>query len=253
MIGSVILTEEQAEKYGDILTENEDEGLTGDELYQQFLSDVEDRKNLAAKQFSVNSSGFTAITDYDRERFVVFSVPYDNGWSGSVSVQGGEYQPLELEKVNGGFIGMKLPAGGCELKFTYKTPGGTLGVICTVVGIVLFGGYILLCYVILRRRPRRYAHLYAVDQVEGVKAHSSYIDQLSKQIYESPEKGAVQSRNEDEELSFPDIEESFMDRERYDFKSRTPKPRTSHITEEDEAYNVLKELDEQRQNKDEIE
>ena len=44
-----------------------------------------------------------------------------------------------------------------------------------------------------------------------------------------------------------------MDRERYDFKSRTPKPRTSHITEEDEAYNVLKELDEQRQNKDEIE
>lgn len=253
MIGSVILTEEQAEKYGDILTENNDEGLTGDELYQQFLSDVEDRKNLAAKQFSVNSSGFTAITDYDRERFVVFSVPYDNGWSGSVSVQGGEYQPLELEKVNGGFIGMKLPAGVCELKFTYKTPGGTLGVICTVVGIVLFGGYILLCYVILRRRPRRYAHLYAVDQVEGVKAHSSYIGQLSKQIYESPEKGAVQSRNEDEELSFPDIEESFMDRERYDFKSRTPKPRTSHITEEDEAYNVLKELDEQRQNKDEIE
>lgn len=253
MIGSVILTEEQAEKYGDILTENNDEGLTGDELYQQFLSDVENRKNLAAKQFSVNSSGFTAITDYDRERFVVFSVPYDNGWSGSVSVQGGEYQPLELEKVNGGFIGMKLPAGVCELKFTYKTPGGTLGVICTVVGIVLFGGYILLCYVILRRRPRRYAHLYAVDQVEGVKAHSSYIGQLSKQIYESPEKGAVQSRNEDEELSFPDIEESFMDRERYDFKSRTPKPRTSHITEEDEAYNVLKELDEQRQNKDEIE
>ena len=253
MIGSVILTEEQAEKYGDILTENSVQTLTGGELYDKFLSDVEERNSLAAKQFSVNSSGFTAVTDFDKERFVVFSVPYDSGWSGSVSVQGGEYQPLELEKVNGGFIGVKVPAGVCELKFTYNTPGSTLGIVCTVVGIVLFGGYILLCYVILRRRPRKYAHLYTVNQVEGVKAHSSYIGQLSKQIFESPEKGAVQTTSEDKGLSFPEIEESFMDRERYDFKSRKPKPRTSHITEEDEAYNVMKELDEQRQNKDEIE
>lgn len=253
MVGSVILTGEQAEKYGDILTENKLNTLTGDALYEQFLSDSEDRNDLAAKQFSVNSSGFTAVTDFDRERFVVFSVPFDNGWSGSVSVQGGKYQPLEPEKVNGGFIGVKVPAGVCELKFTYKTPGGTLGIVCTIAGAVLFGGYVLLCYVVLRRRPRRYAHLYEQDQVKGVKAHHSYIGQLSKQIYESPEKGAVQIKSEVEALSFPEIEESFMDRERYDFSSRKPKPRTSHITEDDEAYNVLKELDEQRNRKDDIE
>lgn len=252
MIGSVILTEEQAEKYGSLLTENEKTSLSGDNLFSQFLSDVDDRNALAAKQFSVNGSGFTAVTDYDKERFVVFSVPFDKGWSGSVSVQGGAYQPLELEKVNGGFIGVKVPAGVCELKFTYSTPGGKLGVLSTVVGILLFGGYILLCYVILKRRPKRYAHLYDVDQVSGVKAHSSYIGQLSKQIYESPEKGGVQTKSGGEELSFPDIEESFMDRERYDFKSRKPKPRTSHITEDDEAYNVMKELDEQRNNNDDI-
>ncbi|MGN1340614.1 MAG: YfhO family protein [Oscillospiraceae bacterium] len=253
MAGSVILTAEQAEKYGDILTQNSVRTLAGDALYEQFLTDVEDRNSMAAKQFSVNSSGFTAVTDFDRERFVVFSVPFDNGWSGSVSVKGGEYQPLELEKVNGGFIGVRLPAGVCELKFTYKTPGGTLGVVCTGAGVVLFGGYILLCYVVLRRKPRRYAHLYQADQVEGVKAHKSYISQLSNQIYESPEKGAVQLHSDSEGLSFPEIEESFMDRERYDFSSRKPKPRTSHITEDDEAFNVLKELDEQRRNKDEIE
>ena len=50
-----------------------------------------------------------------------------------------------------------------------------------------------------------------------------------------------------------DVEESFMDREIYDFKNRGPKPRTSHITEDDEAYNVLKELDEQKNNSDDIE
>ncbi len=252
MTGNVILTDEQIERYSDILTAGENPGLTGSNLYQRFLEDAQDRKDLGAKQFSVNRSGFTAVTDYDRERLVVFSVPFDQGWSGSVSAQGGAWEPLEIEKVNGGFIGVKVPAGVCELSFTYKTPGASLGVICTVAGIVLFGGYLVLCYVILRRRPRRYVHLYGQDQVEGVKAHSSYINQLSKQIFDSPEKGALKLDSE-EELSWPDVEESFMDREIYDFRSRKPKPRTSHITEDDEAYNVLKELDEQKNNSDDIE
>lgn len=250
MVGNVILTEEQADKYSDILSKSTDEDAAADELYERFLSDIEDRNALAAKQFSVNSSGFTAVTDFDRDRFVVFSVPYDRGWSGNVSVQGEEAQELEVEKVNGGFIGVRIPAGVCEISFTYTTPGSSLGIICTVVGIVLFGGYMVLCYVVLKRRPVRYAHLYPVDQTSGVKAHNSYINQLSKQIYESPEKGVVNSDGTENELSWPDIEESFMDRERYDFKSRKPKPRSSHITEDDEAYNVMKELDEKRNSSD---
>ena len=250
MVGSVILTEEQAEKYSDILTERHSENLTVEQKYQRFLSDVRERQELGAKQFSVNRSGFTAVTDYDTDRLLVFSVPYDMGWSGTVSVQGAAAQELEIEKVNGGFIGVRIPAGVCEISFTYKTPGGSLGVICTVVGIVLFGGYIFLCYFILRRRPVRYAHLYPVDQTEGVKAHKSYIDQLSKQIYEFPEKGDLGKTGRDDEISWPDIEESFMDRERYDFKSRRPKPRNSHITEDDEAYNVMKELDEKKNSSD---
>lgn len=250
MVGSVILTEEQAEKYSDILIERHSENLTVEQKYQRFLSDVRERQELGAKQFSVNRSGFTAVTDYDADRLLVFSVPYDRGWSGTVSVQGAAAQKLEIEKVNGGFIGVRIPAGVCEISFTYKTPGGSLGVICTVVGIVLFGGYIFLCYFILRRRPVRYAHLYPVDQTEGVKAHKSYIDQLSKQIYEFPEKGDLGKTGRDDEISWPDIEESFMDRERYDFKSRRPKPRNSHITEDDEAYNVMKELDEKKNSSD---
>lgn len=247
MIGSVVLTEEQAEKYSDILLQREPESMTSGKRYERFLSDVEERQELGAKQFSVNSNGFTAVTDYTTDRLIVFSVPYDKGWSGTVSVQGAAPQELEVEKVNGGFIGVRVPAGVCELSFTYKTPGGSLGVVCTVVGIVLFGGYIFLCYVVLKRRPVRYAHLYPVDQTEGVKAHKSYIDQLSKQIYDFPEKGIV---NTEKELSWPDVEESFMDRERYDFKSRRPKPRSSHITEDDEAYNVMKELDEKKNRSD---
>lgn len=249
MAGSVILSKEQADKYSDIISKSNTPSLTGDRQYEQFLLDVEDRNDLAVKQFSVNSGGFTAMTDYDRERFVVFSVPYDRGWSGSVSVQGAQDAVLELEQVSGGFIGVRVPAGVCELKFTYKTPGGSLGLICTIAGIALFGGYIVICYVLLKRRPVRYAHLYPVNQVEGIKAHRNYINQLSQQIYDCPEKGAAASRRGNS-LDFPEVEESFMDRERYDFKNRVPKPRTSHITEGDEAYNVMKELDERKNNND---
>lgn len=249
MVGSVILTEEQAEKYSDILLERKSESLNDEQRYERFLTDAEERQALGAKQFSVNSSGFTAVTDYTSEKLMVFSVPYDKGWSGTVSVQGAAPQALEVDKVNGGFIGVRIPAGVCEISFTYKTPGGSLGIICTVAGIVLFGGYILLCYFIIKRRPVRYAHLYPVDQNDGVKAHSSYIQQLSKQIYDFPEKGVVKADSENE-LSWPDVEESFMDRERYDFKSRKPRPRTSHITEEDEAFNVMKELDEKKNSSD---
>ncbi len=249
MAGSVILSKEQAEKYGDIVSRSSTPSLSGNRLYEQFLLDVEDRNGLAVKRFSVNSGGFTAMTDYDRERFVVFSVPYDRGWSGSASVQGAPDSELELEQVSGGFIGVRVPAGVCELKFTYKTPGGSLGLICTIAGIALFGGYLVICYVLLKRRPVRYAHLYPVDQVEGIKAHRNYISQLSQQIYDFPEKGAAASRPGNS-LDFPEVEESFMDRERYDFKNRAPKPRTSHITEGDEAYNVMKELDERKKNND---
>lgn len=249
MVGSAILTEKQAEKYSDILLERKPESLNDEQRYERFLTDAEERQALGAKQFSVNSSGFTAVTDYTSEKLLVFSVPYDKGWSGTVSVQGAAPQALEVDKVNGGFIGVRIPAGVCEISFTYKTPGGSLGIICTVAGIVLFGGYILLCYFIIKRRPVRYAHLYPIDQNDGVKAHSSYIQQLSKQIYDFPEKGVVKADGENE-LSWPDVEESFMDRERYDFKSRKPKPRTSHITEEDEAFNVMKELDEKKNSSD---
>lgn len=249
MVGSAILTAEQVEKYSDILLERKPESLNDEQRYERFLTDAEERQALGAKQFSVNSSGFTAVTDYTSEKLLVFSVPYDKGWSGTVSVQGAAPQALEVDKVNGGFIGVRIPAGVCEISFTYKTPGGSLGIICTVAGIVLFGGYVLLCYFIIKRRPVRYAHLYPVDQNDGVKAHSSYIQQLSKQIYDFPEKGVVKADGENE-LSWPDVEESFMDRERYDFKSRKPKPRTSHITEEDEAFNVMKELDEKKNSSD---
>lgn len=244
MMRSVVLTEEQAEKYSDILTliPEDEENIT---TYERFTEDAEERIAAGIIQFNVNRTGFTAMTNYESDELVVFSVPYDKGWSAKV---GGS--SVEVEKVNGGFVAIRVPAGIQEIRFTYTTPGGTLGLVMTIAAAVLLAVYFVIWRLVLRRQPRRYAHLYQYDQLEDVKAHSAYISQLSKQIYNCPEKGRV-SVPEQERLKWPDIEEEFMDKARYDFGSIQPKERTSHITEDDEAYRVMQELDSKRD--DEIE
>lgn len=245
MIGSVALTDEQAEKFSDLLTPVRTEDLReGSLTYERFKTEVAERNELSVIQFSVNNSGFTAMTNYNRERLVAFSVPFDNGWSATVS---GE--PVEIEKVNGGFMGIRVGAGVKEIEFTYKTPGLSLGIILTVAGAVILAVYLVVVYVFRRSRPNRYVHLYPQEQVRGVKAHSAYIEQLARQIYESPDKQGKKSETQTS-LEWPDVEEQFMDRKKYDFSKRKPKKRTSHITEDDEAYRVLKELEEQK--KDEL-
>ena len=113
----------------------------------------------------------------------------------------------------------------------------------------MYAVYMLYFMVIKRKNGRSYVHLYDCDQVAGVKAHKSYISQLSEQIYNCPERGGKISSNE-QVIEFPDTEESFMDTEKYDFSKRKPKERNSHITEDDEAYRVMEELDKQKEDDD---
>lgn len=244
MVRSVVLTEEQAEKYANIL-EPLEESMVKVSTLDQFKIDAQARIDAGVSRFSVNKNGFTAISSYDSDELVVFSVPYDSGWSATV---GGE--SVEIEKVNGGFMAIRVPAGVSEISFVYHTPGGKLGVVCTIVGGILIAAYILYFALIKRRRVNSYVHMYDQDQVSSVKAHDSYIGQLTRQIYECPEKGTVKLPEDEAPLTWPDVEEGFMDLEKHDFSKRKAKPRTSHITEDDEAYRVLEELDKKK--KDDI-
>ncbi|MGN0669952.1 MAG: YfhO family protein, partial [Oscillospiraceae bacterium] len=177
MVRSVFLTDEQIEKYGDILTKD-----TTDFVYSknQFLLDAKDKIKNGVIQFSVTKDGFTAKTRYDSEKLVCFSVPYCKGWSAEIN---GE--PAEVDKINGGLCGIRVPEGLCEITFTYKTPGLNIGIICTVAGILLFAIYMVIVKLTKRQKVLTYAHLYDQNQLDGVKAHKSYIDAVSKQFSEN--------------------------------------------------------------------
>ena len=171
MVRSVFLTDEQIEKYGDILTKDKTDFVYSK---SQFLIDAKEKIKNGVIQFSVTKEGFTAKTRYNSEKLVCFSVPYCKGWSAQIN---GE--PAEVDKINGGLCGIRVPEGLCEITFTYRTPGLNLGIICTVAGILLFAVYVVVFRVIKREKPLPYAHLYELNQTDGVKAHKSYIDAVT--------------------------------------------------------------------------
>lgn len=240
MIRAVILSEEQAEKYSDILSPLDEEQIKVTTL-ERFKEDAVRRIEQGVSRFSVDNKGFSAVSDFEQDKLVMFSVPFDGGWSAAI-----DGEAAEIEKVNGGFMAVRVPAGYHEVVFAYRTPGLTMGIIFTIAGAVLTAAYIVYFNRFSRHKPRPYAHLYAQDQVEGVKAHSTYISQLTGQIRGCPEKTLPQKGEEEKELTWPEVEEDFMDTGRYDFSKLKPKGYTSHLTEDDEAFNVLKELEEKK-------
>lgn len=185
MCRAVVLTEEQAAKYSDILTKISAEDARESSL-ERFKTDAEQRIAAGVSDFAITNTGFTAKTSYETDELVVFSVPYDSGWS--VAVNGTE---AELEKVNGGFVAVRVSAGESNIVFTYETPGIKLGIMATIGGVGLFGLYMLFWCVIIKHKPRRYAHLHLITKHKGVRAHYAYIDQLSKYISGAPEAGNV--------------------------------------------------------------
>lgn len=244
VVRAAVLNKEQAEKYSDILKPLND-STSGYISVERFKEDALKRIEEGVTEFSINKQGFTAKSDYDTEKLVCFSVPWCKGWSATVN---GE--PVEVDKINGGFCAIRVPAGEGEISFTYETPGLKYGIIASIAGVAAFAVYILWFTVIKRKNGRSYVHLYDNDQVSEVKAHNSYIGQLSEQIYNCPERGGRVS-SENQLIEFPDTEESFMDTEKYDFSKRKPKERNSHITEDDEAYRVMEELDKQKEDDEE--
>lgn len=243
LVRAAVLTEEQSKKYADILNPLDPDD-TGIITLERFKSDAKNRISEGVQQFSINNKGFTAVSDYDSEKLVVFSVPYCKGWSATVNGQ-----PVEVDKINAGLCGIRVPEGKCDISFTYETPGLKIGIIMTVGGIVVLAVYIWFFTYRKRQRANKYAHLYERTQVEGIKAHKSYIGQISEQIYTCPERDENSSL--EQEMEFPEIEENFMHNTRVDYSNRKPKERKSHITEDDEAYRVMEELDMKKQEDEE--
>lgn len=151
LLKGIYLDEEQIEKYGGMLTElttNDTANLSD----AQLVADTQALKEETCSSFTTDNHGFSAQIDLERENLVYFSVPYDEGWSATVNGK-----PVDIEKVNIGFMAVKCDEGANEIRFTYKTPGLHAGFIASAGGLLLFVLYLLLSRRLSRKNPKEYA------------------------------------------------------------------------------------------------
>lgn len=190
MVRSVFLTEEQIEKYSDIL---EKDTTNSNTAFIKFKVDAKEKQENGVESFEVTKSGFTSKTNYESEKLVCFTVPYCTGWS--CRINGEE---AEVDKINGGFIGIRVPAGNCDIEFTYETPGLRYGIYATIIGAVLLIVYVIALRYISKEKSNKYAHLYEYEQMQSISAHNDYINNILKNDERSDnDKGKLNGENAD--------------------------------------------------------
>ena len=121
MLRAVVVEDDRVPAVEDVL-----EHLPLDDRYfsqDGYFQDCQDRSATACTSFQYTNTGFVAEANSAESRLVFFSVPYEAGWSATVN---GE--PAPIERVNVGFMSVKIPAGEeVVIEFTYHTPGLLLG------------------------------------------------------------------------------------------------------------------------------
>lgn len=104
---------------------------------EQYFADCEARKQNVCYDFKRDNKGFEAKIDMgDSDKYVFFSVPYDQGWSAEVNGQ-----PADIMQVNYGFMAVKVPANQTStIRFNYHTPGivygSVVGAICLLLLVI---------------------------------------------------------------------------------------------------------------------
>lgn len=157
MLKAILLDDEQIKKYGNILTNIEtleeppydyESGTTLSLTDGAMEYDCEQLKETAAISFKKDNTGFSAEVRRDKDDLVFFSVPYDEGWTAYVN---GE--PAEIEKVNVGFMAVKVGKGTSNIRFEYRTPGLANGLIITGGACAVLLLYMLIFSVYSKKHP----------------------------------------------------------------------------------------------------
>lgn len=118
--------------------------------YDNYLLLCDERRQTTCSTFETDGDGFTAAITLDRENYVFFSVPREDGWAAQV-----DGQPAEIVTANVGFMAVKVPAGTHTITFTYQTPGLSTGILISIIALLLLLAYLMITHPLDRRYAAR--------------------------------------------------------------------------------------------------
>lgn len=137
---AVFLTDEQIEKYSDIMTAYEGNNGKYDGKSREQLEEIcRQKAETACYYFKERDDGFDAKIDLDKESMVFFSVPYDDGFTAFVNGK-----EVQIDNVFDGLMAIRVPQGDNEIRFEYETKGLKEGTYLTIAGIIIFAAYMLI-------------------------------------------------------------------------------------------------------------
>ncbi len=117
LVKDIILSDEMADQYGYLMTRDTDP-VYDVMPYSTFSDYCRERAASACREFAFDKNGFHATAQMERDNLVLFSVPYDKGFT--VTVDG---QPAEAERANFGLTAVFVPEGTHEIRFHYMPVG----------------------------------------------------------------------------------------------------------------------------------
>ncbi len=186
LIHSLVLTEEQAQTYEEIIAPADSRSYSTSE--EQYLAYCREHAKEACENFEYDADHFSGDITLATPKLVFFSVPYDDGWTATVNGK-----PVIVERVSNGFMAVRCEAGENEIVFSYETPGLKAGLFITLGGILLLAVYIGLSKPLFRSKHGTHSHSYDYMPTVGVRAARAYTHSLMQEM-RRPE---TQHRKED--------------------------------------------------------
>ena len=187
LIFSLLLDDEQAELYSDIIQKADTDKMVLDT--EHYLNECEIHQQHACENFSYSAKGFSADITLDEPKLVFFSVPYETGWSATVNGN-----PVTVEEVSNGFMAVRCEAGANQIVFSYELTGLWYGILLSTGGIVLLIIYMLCSKPLFE--GVKHVHSYDYLSVSGIRAEKAYIQYLREQELERSRVNGTSERNQ---------------------------------------------------------
>lgn len=168
LLNALILSDEQIEKYGDILEE------ASPSVYNltktDYIAACREKQQNCADSFVWDSNGFEAEINLDKPELVFFSVPYSKGWTAEINGK-----PADIERVSYGFMAVKADEGENVITFRYRTPYLFEGTIISVSAAVLLVAFVLICRKGDKKQKfSRISHSYDYNSCQKITAEEMY-------------------------------------------------------------------------------
>ena len=108
--------------------------LSGLEIWCQpmdhYAEQIEALRAEPLENVDTNWRGLTGTISTTKDKFLCFSIPYDEGWTAYV-----DGEKTELMQANIGFMGVELPAGDHAIELKYWPPGLSAGIALSCAGV----------------------------------------------------------------------------------------------------------------------